>query len=74
MVLSEGVGLTPGSGGVMEEEWFYCLDHRTVEPVDGCRAAVRIGPFPTREEAAMALETVERRNREWDNDPEWSED
>jgi len=45
-----------------------------VEPVDGCRAAVRIGPFPTREEAAKALEIVERRNREWDNDPEWSED
>ena len=58
----------------MEEEWFYCLDHRTVEPVDGCRAAVRIGPFPTREEAAQALGIVQRRNREWDNDPEWSED
>ena len=58
----------------MDEQWFYCLDHRTVESADGCRAAVRIGPFPSREEAAMALETVERRNREWDNDPEWSED
>jgi len=58
----------------MDDEWFYCLDHRTVEPVDGCRAAVRIGPFPTREEAAKALEIVERRNREWDNDPEWSEE
>jgi hypothetical protein len=58
----------------MGEEWFYCLDHRAVEPTDGCRAAVRIGPFATREEAAHALQTVERRNREWDNDPEWSED
>jgi hypothetical protein len=58
----------------MDDQWFYCLDHRTVEPVDGCRAAVRIGPFPTREEAAKALEIVQRRNREWDNDPEWSED
>jgi len=58
----------------MDDQWFYCLDHRTVEPVDGCRAAVRIGPFPTREEAAKALEIVERRNREWDNDPEWSEE
>jgi hypothetical protein len=58
----------------MDDQWFYCLDHRTVEPVDGCRAAVRIGPFHTREEAAKALEIVERRNREWDNDPEWSED
>ena len=58
----------------MAEEWFYCLDHRTVEPTEGCRAAVRIGPFATRDEAAKALETVERRNREWDNDPEWSEE
>jgi hypothetical protein len=58
----------------MKEEWFYCLDHRTVEPFDGCRAAVRIGPFATREEAAEALDTVERRNREWDNDPDWSEE
>jgi len=66
--------LTPVHGGAMDDQWFYCLDHRTVEPVDGCRAAVRIGPFPTREEAAKALEIVERRNREWDNDPEWSED
>ena len=74
MVLPEGPGLTLGSGGVMAEEWFYCLDHRSVEPADGCRAAVRIGPFATREEAARALETVERRNREWDNDPEWAED
>ena len=60
--------------GAMHEEWFYCLDHRTVEAADGCRAAVRIGPFATREEAAEALETVARRNEEWDNDPEWSED
>ena len=50
--------MTTGTGRGMEEEWFYCLDHRTVEPVDGCRAAVRIGPFPTREEAAKALGIV----------------
>ena len=66
--------MTIGHGRGVKEEWFYCLDHRTVELADGCRAAVRIGPFGTREEAADALVTVERRNREWDNDPEWSED
>jgi hypothetical protein len=66
--------MSPDHGGVMDEQWFYCLDHRTVEPFEGCRAAVRIGPFATRAEAAKALETVDRRNREWDNDPEWSED
>lgn len=74
MVLPEGPGVTTGYGRGTEEAWFYCLDHRTVEPADGCRAAVRIGPFATRDEAAKALETVERRNLEWDNDPEWSED
>ena len=66
--------MSPDQGGAIDEQWFYCLDHRTVEPVDGCRAAVRIGPFATRDEAARALETVQRRNLEWDNDPEWSED
>lgn len=66
--------MTTGYGRGMEEQWFYCLDHRTVEPADGCRAAVRIGPFRTRDEADEALDTVQRRNREWDNDPEWSEE
>ena len=71
--MPEGPGLSPGFGAT-DEGWFYCLDHRTVEPFEGCRAAIRIGPYATREAAAKALETVERRNREWDNDPEWSED
>jgi hypothetical protein len=55
-------------------EWYYCLDHKTVEPFDGCRASVRIGPFPTSEQAARALEIVERRNDDWDNDPDWRDD
>jgi len=66
--------MRPSYGEDMDDRWYYCLDHKTVEPYDGCRDEVRIGPFPTREEAAKALEIVERRNREWDNDPEWSED
>ena len=66
--------MSPDQVRAMDEQWFYCLDHRTVEPFDGCRAAVRIGPFATHEEAAEALETVARRNEEWDNDPGWSED
>ncbi len=60
--------------GDMNEEWYYCLDHKTVEPLDGCRATVRIGPFPTRDEAAKALETVERRNKAWEDDPDWNDD
>ena len=57
-----------------EPTWFYCLDHKSVEPQDGCRAEVRLGPYPTREEAARALEKVEERNEKWDTDPDWIED
>ena len=49
-----------------EQRWFYCLRHHTVEPEPGCPAKDRLGPYPTREEAARALETVRRRNEEWD--------
>lgn len=54
--------------------WFYCLDHKTVEPEEGCRAEVRLGPYPSREEAARALEKVDERNEEWDNDPAWNDE
>lgn len=58
----------------MEEEWYYCVEHSAVEPKFGCRVTNRLGPYPTREEAARALETVERRNEEWDEDPDWNEE
>ena len=49
-----------------EQHWWYCLKHRTVEPDAGCPAKNRLGPFPTREQAARALDIVRRRNKEWD--------
>ena len=49
-----------------EQHWYYCLKHRTVEPEDGCPAKDRLGPYPTREDAERALETVRKRNEEWD--------
>jgi hypothetical protein len=49
-----------------EHRWWFCLKHNTVEPDAGCRAKERLGPYPTREEAAGALETAKRRNEEWD--------
>jgi hypothetical protein len=49
-----------------EHRWWFCLKHNTVEPDAGCRAKERLGPYPTREEAARALETAKRRNEEWD--------
>lgn len=57
-----------------EPRWYFCLDHRRVEPELGCRDEVRLGPYSTRQEAAAALDKVEQRNQEWENDPAWSED
>jgi hypothetical protein len=49
-----------------DKDFWYCLKHRTVEHGPGCRAKDRLGPYGTREEAEHALETVRRRNEEWD--------
>lgn len=57
-----------------ESQWFYCLDHQAVEPRDGCRNEVRLGPYPTQEKAAAALENVEKRNQAWDEDPAWNDE
>jgi hypothetical protein len=56
------------------ERYYYCLEHNTVETEDGCRAADRLGPYDTREEAGHALEKVQERNEDWDNDPKWNDD
>ncbi|MDL5156662.1 hypothetical protein [Actinomycetospora termitidis] len=44
-----------------ENEWYYCLKHKTVEPYDGCRAADRLGPYPDPDTAARALEIAHER-------------
>jgi hypothetical protein len=49
-----------------EQRWWFCLKHMTVEPDAGCPGKDRLGPYPSREAAANALETVRRRNEEWD--------
>ena len=41
---------------------------------DGCKNADRLGPYATSEEASRALDKVEERNQEWDNDPDWNDD
>lgn len=58
----------------MADQYYFCLDHHTVEGEDGCRAADRLGPYSSREEAEGALAKVQKRNEEWDNDPKWSDD
>ncbi len=55
-------------------EWYFCLKHNAVEPYEGCKAADRLGPYGSPEEAARALEKVEERNEAWDKDPRWSDD
>jgi hypothetical protein len=49
-----------------DQEWYYCLLHNTVETDEGCAGKDRLGPYPTREAAARALETVRERNKQWD--------
>ncbi len=58
----------------MDEEYWFCLNHHTVEPRQGCRNQDRLGPYPTRAEAEQALDKVEERNESWDNDPDWNDD
>lgn len=48
------------------KHWWFCLKHREVEPDAGCPGKDRLGPYATREDAEHALETVRRRNEEWD--------
>ncbi|WP_372407095.1 hypothetical protein [Streptomyces luteireticuli] len=55
-------------------EWYYCLEHRVVEEGPQCRAADRMGPYATREEAARAMETARERDEAWREDPRWRDD
>ena len=42
----------------LKPRWFYGLDHKAVVPEEGCRAEVRLGPYPSRDEAARATRTT----------------
>ena len=40
-----------------DEHWWFCTRHNTVEPADTpCPGKDLLGPYPTREEAARALD------------------
>lgn len=55
-------------------EWFWCTEHHTVEEGPGCRAEVRLGPYPSREAAEHALQGVAERNAQLDAEDEaWEE-
>lgn len=54
--------------------YFYCTKHGAVEGEEGCRAADRLGPYDTREEAERALQIAHERTEAWDHDPRWNDD
>jgi hypothetical protein len=49
-----------------KQQWWFCVKHQTVESDTVCPAKDLLGPYPTREAAAQALETVRKRNEQWD--------
>ena len=57
----------------MADRWYFCLKHHAVEGAEGCPGRDRLGPYASEEEAARALEKVQERNEEWDNDPRWKD-
>ncbi len=57
-----------------EGTWYYCLNHKTVEPAEGCRAVDRLGPYPDRETAARAADLARERTEQEDRrDAEWND-
>jgi len=54
--------------------FYWCTDHDAVEEELGCRAEVRLGPYPTRQAAEQALESVAARNARLDAEDEAWED
>ena|GEM_PF-1473621 len=62
-------------GEMAEGDWWYDLKTHTVVPDNNdTKITDRLGPYKTREEAERALERVEERNEEYDNDPRWNDD
>lgn len=62
------------SFAAMADEYWFCLTHRTVEGIEGCRNAERLGPYASQIDASHALDKVQERNESWDNDPVWNDD
>ena len=58
-----------------EDQWGFDLKTNTaVQDRMAGRAADRLGPYASREEAERALQRVEERNETFDNDPRWNDD
>lgn len=61
------------SGEAGDRHYHWCLRHNRVESGDDvCPAKHRLGPFPTKAGAELALEKVRERNEEWEaEDARW---
>jgi hypothetical protein len=55
-------------------QYWWCLEHQTVETRDGCANTVRLGPFDEYADAANAIELAQKRSEEWDADEAWNDD
>jgi len=54
--------------------WFDLNTRSGITDDNDTKATDRLGPYATREEAERALETVDERNKAWDEDDDWGED
>jgi hypothetical protein len=65
----------PGREVFVEQRWWWCVRHHTVEPDGGpCANQDRLGPYATVEEASRALQQVQERNARHDaEDKAWDD-
>jgi hypothetical protein len=58
-----------------DEQWWYDLKSKSVvSDNNATKVTDRLGPYGSREEAEHALQKVDERNEQYDNDPRWTDD
>lgn len=55
-------------------KFYFNTKTNQVEGEEGGRAADRLGPYDTAEEASRAYEIAREKSKAWDNDPDWNDD
>lgn len=46
-----------------DQQWYYCVEHKTTEQGKVCGASSRMGPYPDQATAARAIEIARERNK-----------
>ena len=49
-------------------QWWFCLEHKVVEDSIGCPNVLRLGPYETRDLAGSAIERINARQVQFDED------